>query len=68
MAVSDALENQTTMQKGENVEFDAYFGDNGIQHSKEINVADSEILYLKVQVEDKVSVPKSTINLHQIDM
>ncbi len=63
MAVSDELENQMTIQKGENIEFDAYFGDNGIQHSKEVNILDREILYLKVQVKDKFSVPKATIKI-----
>ncbi len=63
-AVAEELEEQETITKGENVEFNAFFrSDNGSTHEAELNLEETQKLYIEVSVKDKVSVRNAVINI-----
>ena len=62
-AAADGLENQETIKKGDNIEFDAYLDKSEKTHEAELNVEEAGTLYLKVAVKDKVSVQDATIKI-----
>ena len=63
-AANEILESQKTIDKGENVEFDAYFEENNEQtHTPTLNADEMQTLHIKVEVKDKVNIPKATIKI-----
>ena len=63
-AAAEALEKQNTITKGSNIEFDAYFEQNGEHtHTGELLAEETQKLYIQLAVKDKVSVPNATIKI-----
>ena len=57
----EELENQDTITKGENVEFDAYFKQNTKNvHTKSLKIEETQKLYLELEAEDKATIPNAT--------
>ncbi len=60
----EELENQDTITKGENVEFDAYFKQNTKNvHTKSLKIEETQKLYLELEAEDKATIPNATIKI-----
>ena len=62
-AAVSRLENQETIKKGENVSFDAYFQTNTKTHEPQLNIEETQKLYLEIAVKDKVYVPNAVVKI-----
>ncbi len=63
IAMEEALENQETITKGENIKFDAFFASDNILHEKELNINELQTLNLQIAVKDKYSLSNATIKI-----
>ena len=58
------LEVQKTINKGENIEFDAYFKDEQEKtHEGKLNASETQKLYLELMVKDKVTISNAKIKI-----
>ncbi len=62
-AVAEELETQSKIEKGENVNFYAYFEQEqgGTTYQKNLNIEETQNLIVQIEVKDKFAVPNATI-------
>lgn len=64
IASENELEMQNTKTSEDNIEFDAYFNNNNnIVHAKQCKIDEKETLFIKINVNDKVSISNAKISI-----